>query len=813
LALCTTSGETGIAALFLTSFPESTPKTWRRIFLSFDHVTSSHRHTILPKRQKPFTVVVGIVVHNSELGAFQQTAMTSSIQESLTSSSWSQAALSLIKIGGGFLCRKDLKEALDSFEAAQAFLTLSTSNEAWSIAVNCLHIGKTVLESIQEDSEDDSDAMSYPPDLYEEDECDVGPRIMGQAITTGDFASGKDIPLLEAIILFNKGLVYHKMGNLSEAKKHYEVVAYTIQTMLSFTFGNPSTTFLLLAMRSHNNLGLISYLERKEGVAAASFEAAIQFGRLLASLSKTYQLEYTIALSNWCRVNWMRGDMSDRLYTSVKEILCIRVAVLPRNHVDIAAAHYNVAVAEYARRNRLEAVTHLRQHQTLAKHISGENQNGLSPIPALIFLLLIQNEDKNDSTAQDLVRGLQALQEKRQDLGPNSLEVASVLNYVGTLLFHQEDFENALVFFREELRLEDMKVETAQPSHLEGNGRDETTSISVTCNNIGRILQELGKYEEAISYYYKALKPEYGDVGDSLFAPYKMASVATKSRCDKNFEAPFSTSAANLYSTVWYNLGLIHDKLGAYGEAITAFEMSLRLRKVLLGDTHSDIACLLYNIGVLQMEQQRLDDASASFREALSIRRVTTAGRLNDRHVIKTLGKLAALHRDKGNLKGALEAASEIMSIQEVTPEYDETTRMKELGATLRFIAELHHAEGSMDKAVSFSLACVIKLRAAADVSAEQQALCLDLNLEPLIVRDRVANAEQLVLTLLLLGSLYHESGEPLQAEKILQEASRIVENALTFAMMCPFNTTLTSIQALYEVTKMLGTCRCAPMA
>jgi tetratricopeptide (TPR) repeat protein len=637
---------------------------------------------------------------------------------------------------------------------------------------------------------------------------------MRKPITDCDFASGNDIPLLDNIILYNKGLVYHRMGNLSEAKKHYEIVAYTVQTMLSCTFGCPSTTFLQLAMRSHNNLGLISYLERKEGVAAASFEAAMQFGKLLAPSSKSCQLEYTVALSNWCRVNWMRGDIGDSLYSNVKEILRIRMALFPWDHVDIAAAHYNVAVAEYARQNRHEAVTHLLQYQALANHCGDGRKKdlSLSPIPALIFLLLIQNEDKNESISQDLVRGLRALQEKRQDLGPNSLEVASVLNYVGTLLFHQEDFENALVFFLEELRLEDRK-EIEQLSLDESDGIGETTSISVTCNNIGRILQELGKYEDAISYYYRALKPEYGDVGSTSFSPYKVASMATKWMCEKNYDATCSTSSANLYSTVWYNLGLIHDKLGAYGEAIAAFEMSLRLRKILLGDTHSDIACLLYNIGVLQMEQQRLDDASVSFREALSIRRVTAAGRLNDRHVIKTLGKLAALHRDKGNLKGALEIANEIMSIQEVTLEYDEITRVKELGATLRFIAELHHSEGSMDIAVSFSLACISKLRTAADISAEQHALCIDLNLEPSLVLDRIANVEQLVLTLLLLGSLYYESGEPLQAEMILQEASSIVENALSVSWMCPVHTTLTSIHSLYEVTKMLGTCRCAPMA
>ena len=58
----------------------------------------------------------------------------------------------------------------------------------------------------------------------------------------------------------------------------------------------------------------------------------------------------------------------------------------------------------------------------------------------------------------------------------------------------------------------------------------------------------------------------------------------------------------NLYSTVWYNLGLIHDKMGAFTDAIRAFHMSLKLRRAMLGKDHPDVACLLYNIGVLQME-------------------------------------------------------------------------------------------------------------------------------------------------------------------------------------------------------------------
>lgn len=386
-----------------------------------------------------------------------------------------------------------------------------------------------------------------------------------------------------------------------------------------------------------------------------------------------------------------------------------------------------------------------------------------------------------------------------------------MLNYVGTLLFHQQDFESALVFFQEELRLEDNK-ENVLLSDSECAQLDETTSVSVTCNNIGRILQELGRFRDAISYYHRALEPAYGDISTLPMASCKLNSTAVSMK--NGSVVPFCpSSSANLYSTVWYNLGLIHDKLGAYGEAINAFEMSLNLRKVLFGCNHSDIACLLYNIGVLLMEQQRLDDASASFREALRIRRVATAGQLNDRHIVKTLEKLVTLHKDKGNLAGALEVVHEVLAIQEVSTEYDSVTRVKEMGATLRSVAELHHAAGTLDAAVNFSLESVNKLRIAAEFCTRQHTLNLDMLLESLLVQERIANVEQLASSLLLLGSLYHEICEPLQAETILREAATIVQETTIASNLCPVIATPSSLHALQEVTIMLGTCQCAPVA
>ncbi len=711
-----------------------------------------------------------------------------------------QTAISYIKIGAEHLSCNDFTCASSSFDTALSILELPLR---CSLAMESLEKECNILY-LHTSSDRPIEPTTYPPDIYEEDECDVGPRMMREPILP-DFVSEENGPILEAIIFFNKGLLYHKMGNFLIARKMFETSAFAVQTMLGFT--PASTTFLRLAMCAHNNLGVLSYIECKEGVAAASFEAAAQFGKHLVSTLDMYKLDYATAISNWCRVNWMRGDIGLNLYFPLEEILRIRSESLTWDHIDVAAAHYNVAVAEYSRQNNQKAIIHIKQYLAITTQRAEFGLNDLNSVPASIYQLLIENEEKIDCPSQELVRGLRALQEKRQEFGPNSLEVACILNYVGTLLFHLQDFERAIIFFHEELRLEDAPERVRNDSRtVNPDAQYETTSITVTCNNIGRILQELGKYKEALSYYYRALQPVYGDVATHLRNPSKEFSELI------SLPVRFPSSC-NLYSTVWYNLGLIHDKLECYNEAINAFKVALQLRKALLGNNHSDVACLLYNIGVLQMEQQRLDDATVSFREALSIRRVTSPGRLNDRHVVKTLVKLAALHRDAGNVHGAMDVAKEIFAIQIVTSEYDEISRMKEVGATLRFSGELHHSIGDLHTAITLSIDSVSKLRIAADLSAKQQSQSLDPFDESLLIKDRIANIEQFVLTLLLLGSLYYEIGDPLNATTVLNEAAIIVQGTVTSSTLCPAIPIPSTLFALQEVTTMLGTFQCAPMA
>jgi tetratricopeptide (TPR) repeat protein len=436
--------------------------------------------------------------------------------------------------------------------------------------------------------------------------------------------------------------------------------------------------------------------------------------------------------------------------------------------------------------------------QVSSHRLKSNKKVELDPIPGLIFVLLIKNDDKDDKMSQDLVWGLRTLQDKRQDLGPKNSEVASVLNFIGTLLFHQQELDHALLFFQEELRLEEQFM-----------GSEDDVSVSVTCNNIGRILQELGRYPQAIYYYQRSLRHRYGD--DFFGKPASSCGAKGKtSQCressiDEEAVGDIPAATMNLYSTVWYNLGLIHDKMGAFAEAIRAFRMSLKLRRAMLGRDHSDVACLLYNIGVLQMEQQLLNEATDSFREALRIRRVAATGQLNDRHVVKTLQKLASLHKSKGNIQGALEACEEVMSVLKASVDFEWCSRTKSMGMTLREISELHHAEGNPELALERAVESFNLLRSVrSSICEEQQG-------------EHSSSLEQETAALLLIGSLQHEACAPMEACSTFAEAARLIHSCLNSTLNVATGTishpNAATLLPLLEVSTMLAYAHCAPEA
>jgi hypothetical protein len=283
-------------------------------------------------------------------------------------------ASSLVDIGTNHLSRRDEDSALILFESAHHMISAAPLQSSMLTALQHMGSGEDHLRSkVAQVSNHYANMDSlYAPDLYQEKESDVGPRILPTPIHIDQkmllSSSEKDVTLvLAAALCFNTALTQQmSMHQAFEAKQLYQRLVRTLQIFL-VPFGqvvsNDTTTGFLtpmLGMRVHNNLGVAAYVEGNNEFAINCFREASIFSTQLAKQGcHDFQLEHATVLSNWCRLCRMRRDIRDPVYAGLKEILRIRSSILSWDHPDVAAAHFNLAVAEYSRGEGHEAIPHL----------------------------------------------------------------------------------------------------------------------------------------------------------------------------------------------------------------------------------------------------------------------------------------------------------------------------------------------------------------------------------------------------------------------------------------------------------------------
>ena len=137
-----------------------------------------------------------------------------------------------------------------------------------------------------------------------------------------------------------------------------------------------------------------------------------------------------------------------------------------------------------------------------------------------------------------------------------------------------------------------------------------TSNNSVIHNNLGVVLAQQGKTQEAIAHYTEALriKPDYTDAHNNL-------GVAL-ARQGKTQEAiAHYTEALRIkpnYAEVHYNLGNALARQGKIQEAITHYTEALKIKPDYVG-AH-------YNLGNALVRQGKTQEAIAHFAEALRIK-------------------------------------------------------------------------------------------------------------------------------------------------------------------------------------------------
>jgi len=233
--------------------------------------------------------------------------------------------------------------------------------------------------------------------------------------------------------------------------------------------------------------------------------------------------------------------------------------------------------------------------------------------------------------------------------------------------------------------------------------------------------------------------------------------------------------------------------MGSKNEAISSFKMSLELRQTLLGRDHPDVACLWYNIGTLQMETQMLGQALRSLQESLRIRKLGNAPKDQGyQHVLTTLKKLCSLQQKSGLIEEALVTLSEMAELHKQNDAESDLA----LSATYRQMSELQHAKGDVREAL-----------ATAHRGFEIMLSSKTLNNPDSV--NHMKGVEEVVVSLMMIGSLYHEVCDPMEADDTLQKVQGFIE-----MMLHQFSTAVPpSVASSLEVIRFMRSNRCAPMA
>lgn len=261
----------------------------------------------------------------------------------------------------------------------------------------------------------------------------------------------------------------------------------------------------------------------------------------------------------------------------------------------------------------------------------------------------------------------------------------------------------------------EQKLEKSLAAYEKGSDPD---LISEAFNNLGAVKYELGKYDDALSLYQRALKsmettlgPDapgtsvarmnlagtYERLGQSALAqPLYIRSVNSLERVRDDQPARLGDALANLanfylgqgemsravplvqravvlkqkqygeqhfeVARTMNNLGAIYSKMAQYDKAEDTLKKTLQILEKTLGPDHVDVARGLTNLAEVEKKQKRFDQAEIHYNRALKIRE--TALGPDHLDVATTLEHLGSFYQRAARYPEATAAAEQALKIR-----------------------------------------------------------------------------------------------------------------------------------------------------
>ena len=246
-----------------------------------------------------------------------------------------------------------------------------------------------------------------------------------------------------------------------------------------------------------------------------------------------------------------------------------------------------------------------------------------------------------------------ALELRRQALGPENSDVASTMNNLALVLHGKGDFGAAEPFYKDALAL---RRKLFGESHRE---------VAASLNNYGLFLKDKGDYAAAESHLRQALNlrralfgASHIDVAETL----NELGVLSKNKGDFKTAEPLYREALEMrrrllgedhpaVAETTNNLATLLDTMGRYDEAEPLSRQALALYRRVLGEDHPHVAVSLSNLAGLLKRRRDFDGAEQLYRQALAIMRKLHGEEHPE--LATLLNNLASLFREKGDLDSA----------------------------------------------------------------------------------------------------------------------------------------------------------------
>jgi tetratricopeptide (TPR) repeat protein len=232
---------------------------------------------------------------------------------------------------------------------------------------------------------------------------------------------------------------------------------------------------------------------------------------------------------------------------------------------------------------------------------------------------IVNNHLGNNTTAMECYN--KCLEICKED----SIAMCTILRHIGNVYYDKSDYDEALSYYKKALDIREHQ-----------HNDDDKEDIAQLYENIGTVYSDVGNFNLAKDYFdksYEMIKQDKGDKSSEFagcllnmgFNYIELKDFDNAMECFQRSVKIF----IEIYGEIHPHVAVAYGGLGSayggkkdYANELKFKSLGLSIKKKIYGDKHQSVAIGLNNIGMAYMNQKEYDKAIESFLQSLDICRI-----------------------------------------------------------------------------------------------------------------------------------------------------------------------------------------------